>query len=198
MADFYAIPTNVGEAKLANALALSVPIALTQIAVGDGEGTGAQGTPLPDPEQTALLSEKRRAAINLLEQDPANANVLIAEQVIPENVGGWWIREMGLFDQDGDLIAVCNTPPTYKPVLSSGSGRTQVVRMQIIVTDVAAVTLKVDPSVVLATRGYANNLMEDHETDPDPHAQYIRGSLGSPADTHTLTLVNGSLAMEEI
>lgn len=158
MADFYAIPTEIGEAKLANALALGVPLQITHIAVGDGVGAGAQGTPLPDPEQTALVSERRRAPINTLAADPSNANVLIAEQVIPEDVGGWWIREMGLLDVDGTLIAVCNTPPTYKPVLASGSGRTQVVRMQIIVSDVAAVTLKIDPAVVLTTRAYVDGV----------------------------------------
>jgi phage-related tail fiber protein len=157
MADFYAIPTTIGEAKLANALALGIPLQITQLAVGDGAGAGAQGTPLPNPAQTALVSERRRAPINTLATDPSNANVLIAEQIIPEDVGGWWIREMGLFDVDGTLIAVCNTPPTYKPVLASGSGRTQIVRMQIIVTDVAAVTLKIDPAVVLATRQYVDD-----------------------------------------
>lgn len=156
MADYYAIPTDIGEAKLANALALGIPLQITQLAVGDGEGLGAQGTPLPNPQQTALVSERRRAALNTLATDAQNANVLVAEQVIPEDVGGWWIREMGLFDVDGDLIAVCNTPPTYKPVLASGSGRTQVVRMQIIVSDVAAVTLKIDPAIVLATRQYVD------------------------------------------
>lgn len=167
MADYYAIPTHIGEAKLANALALGEPLQITHLAVGDGEGSGAQGTPLPDPAQTTLRSERRRAPINTLSTDPANANVLVAEQVIPEDVGGWWIREMGLFDADGDLIAVCNTPPTYKPVLASGSGRTQVVRMQLIVTDTAAVTLRVDPAVVLATRKYVDDQRAAHEQSRD-------------------------------
>lgn len=163
MADYYAILTHIGEAKLANALALGEPLQITHLAVGDGEGQGAQGTPLPDPAQTTLVSERRRAPLNTLTTDPANQNVLIAEQVIPEDVGGWWIREMGLFDAAGDLIAVCNTPPTYKPVLASGSGRTQVVRMQLIVTDTAAVTLRVDPAVVLATRKYVDDQRQAHE-----------------------------------
>lgn len=163
MADYYAILTHIGEAKLANALALGEPLQITHLAVGDGAGSGAQGTPLPDPAQTALVSERRRAPLNTLTTDPANQNVLIAEQVIPEDVGGWWIREMGLFDADGDMIAVCNTPPTYKPVLASGSGRTQVVRMQLIVTDTSAVTLRVDPAVVLATRKYVDDQRASHE-----------------------------------
>lgn len=167
MADYYAIPTHIGEAKLANALALGEPLQITHLAVGDGEGQGAQGTPLPDPAQTTLRSERRRAPINTLSTDPTNPNVLVAEQVIPEDVGGWWIRELGLFDADGDMIAVCNTPPTYKPVLASGSGRTQVVRMQLIVTDTAAVTLRVDPAVVLATRKYVDDQRQAHEESRD-------------------------------
>lgn len=163
MADYYAILTHIGEAKLANALALGEPLQITHLAVGDGEGQGAQGTPLPDPAQTTLRSERRRAPINTLSTDPTNPNVLIAEQVIPEDIGGWWIREMGLIDADGDLVGVCNTPPTYKPVLASGSGRTQVVRMALIVTDAAAVTLRVDPAVVLATRKYVDDQRQAHE-----------------------------------
>lgn len=164
MADYYVIPTNIGEAKMANALALGIPLAITELALGDGEGEGARGTPLPNPEATALVSERRRAPINSFSVDPNNDNVLIAEQVIPETAGGWWIREMGLFDEDGDMIFVCNTPPTYKPQLSEGSGRTQVVRMASIVTNTEAVTLKVDPSVVLATRSYVDGSLEVQST----------------------------------
>ncbi|MBY5938044.1 phage tail protein [Marinobacter nauticus] len=165
MADYYVIATTIGEAKMANALALGIPLAITDLALGDGEGNGARGTPVPNPEATALVSERRRAPLNSFSVDPDNANVLIAEQVIPETAGGWWIREMGLFDEDGDLIFVCNTPPTYKPQLSEGSGRTQVVRVNCIVSDTAAVTLKVDPSVVLATRHYAQQLLVEHEAE---------------------------------
>ena len=159
MPDYYVIPTNIGEAKMANALSLGIPLAITELAVGDGEGSGPRETPIPNPEATALVSERRRAPVNSFSVDPDNPNVLIAEQVIPESEGGWWIREMGLFDEDGDMIFVCNTPPTYKPLLSEGSGRTQVVRMATIVSDTAAVTLKVDPSVVLATREYVQDLL---------------------------------------
>lgn len=165
MADYYVIPTNIGEAKMANALALGIPLAITELALGDGEGEGARGTPIPNPEATALVSERRRAPLNSFSVDPENPNVLIAEQVIPETAGGWWIREMGLFDEDGDLIFVCNTPPTYKPQLAEGSGRTQVVRMASVVSDTASVTLKVDPSVVLATREYVQDVMEVHEEE---------------------------------
>lgn len=165
MADYYVIPTNIGEAKMTNALALGIPIAITELAVGDGEGNGARGTPIPNPEANALISERRRAPLNSFSVDPDNGNIIIAEQVIPETAGGWWIREMGLFDEDGDMIFVCNTPPTYKPELSEGSGRTQVVRMASIVSDTAAVTLKVDPSIVIATRKYTQDAIGEHSEE---------------------------------
>lgn len=174
MADFYVIPTNIGEAKMANALALGISLDISELAVGDGTGDGAQNTPLPNPEARSLISERRRAPINSFAPDPNNPNVLIAEQVIPEVVGGWWIRELGLFDADGDLIFVANAPPTYKPELTEGSGRTQVVRMAAIISNTAAVTLKVDPSVVIATRQYASQLLVEHKSAVNPHGQYVR------------------------
>lgn len=155
---YFAILTNQGAARLANATALGIKLDLTQIAVGDGGGT----LPTPDPAQTALKGEKRRAAINLLTVDAANPNQIIAEQVIPESEGGWWIREIGLFDKDGTLIAVANCPETYKPQLQEGSGRTQTIRMVLIVSNTEAVTLKIDPSVVLATREFVDNAISAH------------------------------------
>ncbi|EHG9248226.1 TPA: phage tail protein [Salmonella enterica subsp. enterica serovar Typhimurium] len=150
---YYAVLTNVGAAKLANATALGAQVEITKMAVGDGNGA----LPTPSQAQTALVHELRRAPLNSLSIDPNNANQIIAEQVIPEDVGGWWIREIGLFDKDGDMIAVANCAETYKPQLQEGSGRVQVVRMILIVSSTAAVTLKIDPSVVLATRQYVDN-----------------------------------------
>ncbi|WP_413728707.1 phage tail protein [Sodalis sp. RH19] len=147
---FYALLTHQGTAKLANATALGARLEITHLAVGDGGGT----RPIPDPAQTKLINQKRRAPLNSLSIDAANTNQIIAEQVIPENVGGFWIREMGLYDADDDLIAVANCPETYKPQLQEGSGRTQVVRMILIVSHAQAVTLKIDPSVILATKDY--------------------------------------------
>lgn len=130
MSKYFAILTHLGAALLANATALGTQLELTQLAVGDGGGT----LPTPDPAQTVLKGEKRRAALNLLKVDPINPNQIIAEQVIPENEGGWWVREIGLFDKDNNLIAVANCPETYKPLLQEGSGRTQTVRMIVIVS----------------------------------------------------------------
>ncbi|HDX4054964.1 TPA: phage tail protein [Escherichia coli] len=176
---YYAVLTNVGAAKLANATALGAQVEITQMAVGDGNGV----LPTPNQAQTALVHELRRKPLNSLSIDPNNANQIIAEQVIPEYEGGWWIREIGLFDKDGDMIAVANCAETYKPQLQEGSGRVQVVRMILIVSSTAAVTLKIDPSVVLATRqyvddqiiqvkSYVDQKMAAHVAAADPHKQY--------------------------
>lgn len=149
---YFALLTKLGENLLAQATALGTKIELTQMAVGDGGGK----LPTPDTNQTKLIAEKRRAAINTLFIDDKNKNQIIAEQIIPEQEGGWWIREIGLFDKAGNLIAVANCPETYKPQLAEGSGRTQSIRMVLIVSHTESVTLKIDPSVVLATREYVN------------------------------------------
>ncbi|MEB6222826.1 phage tail protein [Pantoea anthophila] len=176
---YFALLTNQGAAKLANAAALGTKVNITSMGVGDGGGT----LPAPDAAQTKLIGEKRRAQLNSLTVDAANSSQIIAEQIIPESEGGFWIREIGLYDADGVLIAVANCPETYKPQLAEGSGRTQTVRMILIVNSTAAVTLKIDPSVVLATRqyvdnatievkAYADDLMAKHIAAADPHKQY--------------------------
>ncbi|WP_324009743.1 phage tail protein [Aeromonas dhakensis] len=156
---YFAILTDAGQAKMANALALGVPLKITHMAVGDGNGQPVT----PNAAQTALVRERRRAPINTLFQDPTNQSQLVAEQIIPENVGDWWIREAGIFSEDGTLIAIANTPDTYKPLLSSGAGRTQVIRLVLVVSDTSAVELKIDPSVVLATRKYVDDVMAAHK-----------------------------------
>lgn len=185
---FYTLLTDIGAAKLASAAALGVPLKITHMAVGDGGGT----LPTPDAKQTALVNEKRRAALNMLYIDPQNSSQIIAEQVIPENEGGWWIREVGLFDESGALIAVGNCPESYKPQLAEGSGRTQTVRMVLITSSTDNITLKIDPAVVLATRKYVDDkvlelkvyvddLMAKHLAAPDPHSQY------APKESPTFT-----------
>lgn len=159
MSNFGAILTNAGAAKLANAIALGVPLKLTQMAVGDGNGQPVT----PDPAMTAIPGEKRRAAINTLFPDPLSASQLVAEQIIPEDVGGWWIRCVGLYDDSNTLIAIANVPDTYKPLLASGAGRTQIIRMVLIVSDTNSVELKIDPAVVLATRKYVDDVMKAHK-----------------------------------
>lgn len=160
---YSAILTNAGEAKMANALALGIPLKIAQMAVGDGNGLPVT----PDPAMTAIPGEQRRAPINTLFADPLNPAQLVAEQIIPENVGGWWIRCIGLYDDEGTLIAIANAPDTYKPLLTSGAGRTQVIRIVLTVSDTSAVELKIDPSVVLATRKYADDVMKAHKESRD-------------------------------
>ncbi|EHO8637090.1 phage tail protein [Salmonella enterica] len=187
-AKFYTLLTDIGAAKLASATALGVPLKITHMAVGSGGGV----LPTPNAQQTALVAEERRAALNMLYIDPQNSSQIIAEQVIPENEGGWWIREVGLFDETGALIAVGNCPESYKPKLAEGSGRTQTVRMVLITSSTDNITLKIDPAVVLATRKYVDDkvlelkvyvddLMAKHLAAVDPHSQY------APKDSPTLT-----------
>ncbi|MGJ7513827.1 phage tail protein [Pseudomonas baetica] len=149
---FLAILTTIGTAKQANANALGIAWKITQMGVGDANETD----PIPSAAQTALINERRRAPLNQLKVDPTNSAIIVAEQVIPEDVGGWWIREIGLYDADGDLVAIANCAPSFKPLLAQGSGRTQVVRMNLIVSNSSNVELKIDPSVVLATRAYVD------------------------------------------
>ncbi|EKI1745944.1 phage tail protein [Salmonella enterica] len=187
-AKFYTLLTEIGAAKLASAAALGVPLKITHMAVGDGGGV----LPTPSAQQTALVAERRRAALNMLYIDPQNNSQIIAEQVIPETEGGWWIREVGLFDETGALIAVGNCPESYKPQLAEGSGRTQTVRMVLITSSTDNIILKIDPAVVLATRKYVDDkalelkvyvddLMAKHLAAPDPHSQYAQ------KDSPTLT-----------
>lgn len=187
-AKFYTLLTEIGAAKLASAAALGVPLKITQMAVGDGGGV----LPTPSAQQSRLVAEKRRADLNMLYIDPQNSSQIIAEQVIPETEGGWWIREVGLFDETGALIAVGNCPESYKPQLAEGSGRTQTVRMVLITSSTDNITLKIDPAVVLATRKYVDDkvlelkvyvddLMAKHIAAADPHTQY------APKESPTLT-----------
>lgn len=171
---FFAILTAAGEAKQANADALGIPWKLTEMGVGDANGTD----PIPDRAQTRLINERRRRPLNKLSVDPANPNILVAEQIIPADEGGWWIREIGLYDADGVLVAVANCAPSYKPLMSQGSGRTQVVRMNFIVSSAASVVLKIDPAVVLATRQYVDDSIADAVNRQDTKASVLVATTG--------------------
>ncbi|MFQ2222444.1 phage tail protein [Aeromonas enteropelogenes] len=190
---YSAILTNAGEAKMANALALGIPLKITQMAVADGNGLPVT----PDPAMTAIPGEQRRAPINTLFADPLNPAQLVAEQIIPENVGGWWIRCIGLYDDEGTLIAIANAPDTYKPLLTSGAGRTQVIRIVLIVSDTSAVELKIDPSVVLATRKYVDDMMKAHKESRDHPAgtKTDQGLLRLATDAEAPTGVKDDVAV---
>jgi hypothetical protein len=194
MSTYFGILTKVGEAKEANAHVLGVPMRISEMAVGDGGGI----VPIPNREQTALIGQKRRAQLNRLYEDPNNPNWIVAEQVIPEGEGGWWVRELGLFDQDGDLVAVANCPPTYKPQLAEGSGRTQIIRMVLLVTSVENIVLKIDPTVVLATREHLDFELAK-KVDKSAVIDVPHGGTGRTSVTVGRYLRgNGDLKLEEV
>lgn len=144
--------TTVGAAKKTNCDALGVPWQPSHMLIGDANGAD----PVPNPGQTKLINQVYRAPLNQLYVSPTDPNVLVAELVLPPNVGGWWIRELALEDIDGVFSAVANCAPSYKPLLVQNSGRNQVVRMHIVTSGTANIQLKIDPSVVLATREYVD------------------------------------------
>ncbi|WP_336196125.1 phage tail protein [Enterobacter hormaechei] len=152
--------TKAGAIKLA---AATVPngkkVSFTAMAVGDGGGT----LPVPDPNQTKLVKEVWRYALNKISQDRKNKNYVVAELLIPPETGGFWMRELGLYDDTGTLIAVGNMAESYKPALAEGSGRAQTVRMVIMVSDIESVELTIDTSTVMATQDYVDDKLAEHE-----------------------------------
>lgn len=213
--------TNVGIAQQANTAVLGLPWNITHMLIGDAGGEPSQTPdPTPKPTQTALLRQVYRAQLNALYQSPADPGVLVAELVLPPETGGWWIRELALEDANGNFIAVAKPAPSYKPLLAQGSGRTQTIRMHVVFGNLANVTLKVDPSIVLATRDYvdkareaaelyARNQIKAHVAEPDPHPQYLRradvakdagplawlGAAGGTADALVLSLKSNEAAL---
>ncbi|MFL7171287.1 phage tail protein [Escherichia coli] len=157
---FKTVITTAGAAKLAAATAPGGrKVNITTMAVGDGGGK----LPVPDAGQTGLIHEVWRHALNKISQDKRNSNYIIAELVIPPEVGGFWMRELGLYDDAGTLIAVANMAESYKPTLAEGSGRSQTCRMVIIVSSVASVELTIDTTTVMATQDYVDDKIEEHE-----------------------------------
>ena len=157
---FKTIITTAGAAKLA---AATMPggkkVNLTAMAVGDGGGV----LPEPNVGQVKLINEVWRHALNKISQDNKNKNYIVAELVIPPEVGGFWMRELGLYDDTGTLIAVANMAESYKPELAEGSGRAQTCRMVIIVNSVASVELSIDATTVMATQDYVDDKLAEHE-----------------------------------
>lgn len=157
---FRTVITTAGAAKLAAATAPGgQKVNITTMAVGDG----GSKLPVPDAGQTGLIHEVWRHALNKISQDKRNSNYIIAELVIPPEVGGFWMRELGLYDDAGTLIAVANMAESYKPALAEGSGRSQTCRMVIIVSSVASVELTIDTTTVMATQDYVDDKIAEHE-----------------------------------
>lgn len=160
--EFYTILTNVGKAKLANAQVMGGTVNLVQMALGDGGNN-------PQEVQTDLQNEVWRGNLNQIKTDEENPNWIVLEAVVPTADGGFTVREVGVFDEDGDLIAIGKYPQTYKPALDEGSGKDLYIRMILEVSNVSSVTLKINPAVVLASRAY----VDEHEAKPAPHSGHV-------------------------
>ncbi|EFM4996078.1 phage tail protein [Escherichia coli] len=186
---FKTIITDTGAKKLAQAAAPDGnPVRLTHMAVGDGGGT----LPTPDSKQTRLVHEVWRHTVNRVILDATHQNRIIAELVIPPETGGFWIREIGVFDEHGDLIAVGNTAESYKPAVAEGSGRAQTFRTILTVSSTATVALTVDNTMVMATVDYVDNKLKEHEQSrrhPDASLTakgFVQLSSATNSDSETL------------
>ena len=165
---FYTLLTAQGAAILTNAYVAGTSVSFTHLALGDGNGLPV----IPTEGMTTLVHEVHRVPLSAINVDANNPNWLVAEAVLPTTIGGWTIREVGLLDTAGHLIAVGNFPDTYKPLLAEGSGRDLLIRLIVETSNAAQVTLTVDPSVVLATNQAIVNAVAAHEAKADPHPQY--------------------------
>ena len=186
---FKTVITDTGAKKLAQAAAPDgKPVRLTHMAVGDGGGT----LPTPDSKQTRLVHEVWRHTVNRVILDATHQNRIIAELVIPPETGGFWIREIGVFDEHGDLIAVGNTAESYKPAVAEGSGRAQTFRTILTVSSTATVALTVDNTMVMATVDYVDNKLKEHEQSrchPDASLTakgFVQLSSATNSDSETL------------
>ncbi|EAN2568971.1 phage tail protein, partial [Salmonella enterica] len=157
---FKTIITDYGKQRLIAAMSLGgTKLTLTQMAVGDGGGNPTN----PDTTSTALVNEVWRAAVNSVSVDKTHSNIIIVELLIPAEVGGFWVREAGIYDEFNKLVAICSLPASEKPLLEQGSGRAQTVRMTLIVSDTSIVNITIDSTTIMATNEYVDNSLEEHE-----------------------------------
>ncbi|EGD4643789.1 phage tail protein, partial [Escherichia coli] len=193
---FKTVITDTGAKKLAQAAAPDgKPVRLTHMAVGDGGGA----LPTPDSKQTRLVHEVWRHTVNRVILDATHQNRIIAELVIPPETGGFWIREIGVFDEHGDLIAVGNTAESYKPAVAEGSGRAQTFRTILTVSSTATVALTVDNTMVMATVDYVDNELKEHEQSrchPDASLTakgFVQLSSATNSDSETLAATSNAV-----
>ncbi|ELC1915517.1 phage tail protein [Salmonella enterica] len=157
---FKTIITDYGKQRLIAAMSPGgTKLTLTQMAVGDGGGNPTN----PDTTNTALVNEVWRAAVNSVTVDKKHPNTIVVDLLIPANVGGFWVREAGLYDEFNKLVAICSLPASEKPLLEQGSGRAQTVRMTLIVSDTSIVNITIDSTTIMATNEYVDNSLEEHE-----------------------------------
>ncbi|MFP4732432.1 phage tail-collar fiber domain-containing protein [Pasteurella multocida] len=196
---YYSVLTTYGSQQLATAIATRQPLNITHFAVGDGNGQAVT----PNVASTALVNEVHRATISAVSRDPRNNKQVIFELTIPEDVGGFHIREMGIFDSQNKLIAYANCPESFKPTLSSGSGKIQVMRMILLIESSDAVTMKVDDTVIFVTRGQLTpkkiTAESQNGVDNDGHSHEIESASttvkGIVQLTDELDLNNSTLAL---
>ncbi|HAG0870959.1 TPA: phage tail protein [Salmonella enterica] len=157
---FKTIITDYGKQRLIAAMSPGgTKLTLTQMAVGDGGGNPTN----PDTTNTALVNEVWRAAVNSVTVDKKHPNTIVVDLLIPANVGGFWVREAGIYDEFNKLVAICSLPASEKPLLEQGSGRAQTVRMTLIVSDTSIVNITIDSTTIMATNEYVDNSLEEHE-----------------------------------
>ena len=176
---FRTVTTNAGRNAVREALTQGKTVKLSHMSVGDGGGNPV--TPLST--MTKLVNERFRAQINDIVLDPATPDLFTAELFIPQAEGGWYIREVGLWMDDGTLFAVGNTPLTEKPDISSGAATDLLVRLIIRVLDAATVSIEIDPAQVLATREYVDRKLDAHNKDGGAHETLARKSVQIKAGT---------------
>lgn len=157
---FKTIITDYGKQRLIAAMSPGgTKLTLTQMAVGDGGGNPTN----PDTTSAALVNEVWRAAVNSVSVDKTHSNIIIVELLIPAEVGGFWIREAGIYDEFNKLVAVCSLPASEKPLLEQGSGRAQTVRMTLIISDMSTINITIDSTTIIATNDYVDNSLKEHE-----------------------------------
>lgn len=157
---FKTIITDYGKQRLIAAMSPGgTKLTLTQMAVGDGGGTPTN----PDTTSAALVNEVWRAAVNSVSVDKTHSNIIIVELLIPAEVGGFWIREAGIYDEFNTLVAVCSLPASEKPLLEQGSGRAQTVRMTLVISDISTINITIDSTTIIATNDYVDNSLKEHE-----------------------------------
>ncbi len=171
MAKYSAVVTAAGREKMAAAAITGQPVGFAFMGVGDGGGV----VPSPDPAQVSLVNERYRAALNRVVIADQSANIIRAEMIMPPQVGGFWLREAGLFDEDGVCLAVASLAPSYKPLLAEGSGRLQALNIWIAVSSTADVQLLTDPTVIIATVEEVNRA----KSEAKDYADQVAGSLST-------------------
>ncbi|ALR77764.1 phage tail protein [[Enterobacter] lignolyticus] len=176
---YQSIITTIGAQKFAAAISGGQKINMTTMAVGDGGGS----LPYPNPDQTKLNNEVWRNPLNKISIDAKHKNYIIAELIIPPEVGGFWLREMGLYDEDGNLVAIANMAESYKPLLEEGTGRSQTLRMVILMGEIDVIDLSIDTTMVMATQDYVDSkIIEYDQSHQNPNTMPVGAPIPWPSD----------------